>query len=126
MNRGYVDGYVLVVPKKNFNTYKKMATDGARVWKKFGALAYYECVGNELKPNSGGMKMLGFTKLLKLKKNEDVWYSFIMYRNKKHRDAVNKKVMAYFEKKFSDAKSYEMPWDMTKFSYGGFRTVVEK
>jgi uncharacterized protein YbaA (DUF1428 family) len=124
----YVDGFVLVVPKKNFNKYKKMATDAGKIWKKFGALEYLECVGDDLNPDMGGMKALNFPKMTKLKKNENVWFSFIIYKNKNHRDSVNKMVMNYFKKMHKDNIDHmkNMPWDMKKFAYGGFKTIVEK
>jgi uncharacterized protein YbaA (DUF1428 family) len=121
----YIDGFVLVVPKKNFNKYKKMASDAGKIWKKFGALGYFECVGDDLNPYMEGMKALNFPKMTKLKKNENVWFSFIIYKNKKHRDSVNKKVMNYFKKKYPDQKYEEMPFDIKKMAYGGFKTVVE-
>lgn len=125
MKSGYVDGFVLVVTKKNFAKYKKMASEGGKTWKKFGALAYFECVGEDVNPGTGGVKMLGFPKLTRLKKGEQVWFSFIVYRSKQHRDSVNKKVMAYYAKKYPDSM-HEMPFDMKRFSYGGFKTVVEQ
>mgnify|MGYP001614682678 FL=1 len=122
----YVDGYVLVVPKKNFNKYKKMASEGGKIWKKYGVLGYFECDWRWFKSWHGGMKMLGFQKMTKLKKNESVWFSFIIYKNKKHRDRVNKKIRDYFAKKYPDHKHEDMPWSMKRFSYGGFKAVVEK
>src|SRR3989344_8093011 len=73
----YVDGFVLVVQKKNVNTYVKMAKGAGKMWKKLGALDYFECVGDDLNPNTYGTKMLGFPKMIKLKKDETVWFSFI-------------------------------------------------
>jgi uncharacterized protein YbaA (DUF1428 family) len=124
--KSYVDGYVLVVPKKNFNKYKKMASDAGKIWKKFGALEYIECIGDDLNPDMGGMKSYNFQKMTKLKKNENVWFSFIIYKNKKHRDSVNKKVTNYFKKKYPDSKHHDMPFDMKRMAYGGFKAVVEK
>ena len=46
----YVDGFVIPIPKKNLAAYKKMAAEGARAWKKHGALEYFECVGDDLFP----------------------------------------------------------------------------
>lgn len=124
MNKGnYVDGFVLVIPKKNVAAYKKMATEGARVWKKFGALDYKECVGQDLIPAKGN-PVLSFAKVAKAKSNETVWFSYIVFKNKKHRDTVNKKVMDYFSKKYDDKKHEDMPFDMKKMAYGGFSVVV--
>mgnify|MGYP001618931412 CR=1 FL=1 len=97
-----------------------MATEGARIWKKYGALDYKECKGNDLHPNTGGMPMRDFMKLTGAKPTDDVWFSYIVYRNKKHRDAVNAKVM-----KAMGNSMPEMPFDMKKFSYGGFEVVVD-
>jgi uncharacterized protein YbaA (DUF1428 family) len=120
----YVDGFVFVVPKKKTAEYKKLAREAAKVWRTFGALEYKECIGEDVQPNTGGMPMLGFAKLTKLKPSEAVWFSFIVYKSRKHRDDVNKKVMAYFSKKYGD-KPMNMPFDMKRFSYGGFAVEVE-
>ncbi len=124
MTKGnYVDGFVLVIPKKNVAAYKKMAAEGSKVWRKFGALDYKECVGQDLKQGKGS-PMLSFTKMAKAKPNETVWFSYITYKDKKHRDAVNKKVMAYFSKKYANAKDMTMPFDEKKTAVGGFSVVV--
>jgi len=124
---GYVDGFVFVVPKKNVAAYKKMATEGAATWRKFGALDYKECKGNDLKTKgSGGMPApLSFTKLTGVKPTETVWFSFITFKNKAHRDMVNKKVMAHFDKKYKDTKDFAMPFDSSTMAYGGFEVVVQ-
>ena len=124
MKGGYVDGFVLVVPKKNVAAYRKMAKEGAKIWKKYGALDYKECIGDDLSPNMGGMPALTFPKLGKVKKGETIWFSFIVYKNRKHRDTVNRKVMAYFDKKYADKKDHDMPFDMKRMAYGGFKTIV--
>ncbi len=121
----YVDGFVLVVPKKSFGKYKEMASNAGKIWKKFGALEYFECMGDDLNPGMEGMKSLGFSKLTKLKKNENIWFSFIIYKSKSHRNSVNKKVMDYYKKKYPNMPM-DMPFDMKRFSYGGFKAVVER
>jgi uncharacterized protein YbaA (DUF1428 family) len=124
MTKGkYVDGFVIPIPKKNINTYKKMAQEAKEVWTKFGALDYKECIGDDLTPDMGGMKATSFSKMAKSKKNEIVWFSFIVYKSRQHRDMVNKKVMAYFEKKYKKTQM-QMPFDMERFSYGGFKVEV--
>lgn len=126
MKGGYVDGYVFTVPKKNTATYKKMAELGAKTWMRFGALAFYECMGDDLKARKGmGFTPLTFPKIAKPKANEAVWFSFIVYKNKAHRNAVNKKVMAYFGKQFADDKNFKMPNDPKKMAYGGFKAMVK-
>jgi len=124
MAKKYVDGFVLVIPKKNVGAYRKMATEAGQVWKRFGALDYKECMGQELAPDTSGMQMLGFAALTKLKKTETVWFSYILYKSRAHRDSVNKKVMAYFDKKYGKG-DMKMPFDMRRFSYGGFTVEVD-
>ncbi len=116
----YVDGFVIPVPKKNRGVYKKMAQEAQKVWKRFGALDYKECVIDNIKP-----KFVKFTfpKMVKVKAGEEVWFSYIAYKSRTHRDEVNKKVMAYFDKKYGK-KEMPMPFDMKRFAYAGFKVMV--
>lgn len=125
MHKGtYVDGFVIAIPKKNTAKYKAMAREALAVWKKFGALDYKECIGDDLSPSTGGMKTSSFPKLVKLKPGEAVWFSFITYKSRQHRDAVNKKVMAHFEKKYGKNGMMTMPFDMKRFAFAGFKVAV--
>ncbi len=126
MKKGmYVDGFVFPVPKKNIKAYKKMAADAARTWKRFGALEYYECMGDDLKVKpQGGMKARSFVEMAKAKAGDTVWFSFVVYKSRAHRDAVSKKVMTYYDKKYANAKDFSMPFDMRKMAYGGFKAIV--
>lgn len=117
---GYVDGFVIPIPKKNTTAYKKMAAEASQVWKKFGALDYKECIIDDAKPT---YVHFPFAKMAKTKSGEAVWFSFIVFKSRAHRDAVNKKVMTYFSKKYS-ANDMKMPFDMKRFSYAGFKVVV--
>jgi len=120
----YVDGFVLIVPKKQVAEYRKMAEIGKKMWMKYGALDYKECMGDDLKTkNMGGMKPLSFIKMTKAKPAEDVWFSFIVYKSKKHRDEVNAKVMKEMMKN-PKSKDMSMPFDMKKMAYGGFKVIV--
>jgi uncharacterized protein YbaA (DUF1428 family) len=114
----YVDGYVLPVPKKNLNTYVRMAKIGAKMWMKHGALDYKECVGEDLKTQWG----TPFSRMMKLKPGETVVFSWIVFKSRAHRDRVNAKVMKEMEK-MVDMK--EMPFDMKRMVYGGFKVLVE-
>jgi uncharacterized protein YbaA (DUF1428 family) len=120
----YIDAYVLVVPKKNTAKYKKMAKEAAKVWMKHGALSYKECMGEDLNPDMQGCLFLPFPKLTKLKPNETVWFSYIEYKNKTHRNAVNKKVMKEMEQEYKDKPMPPMPFDMKKMAFGGFKVEV--
>lgn len=119
---GYVDGFIIPIPKKNTGKYKKMALDASRVWKRFGALDYKECILDDLKPKH---VTLTFPKMAKTKPGETVWFSFIVYKSRAHRDSVNKKVMAYYSKKYTKESYMTMPFDMKRFSYGGFKVLVQ-
>ena len=122
----YVDGFVLVIPKDKTEEYKKMANEGRDAWMRHGALAYYECIGDELTPKEmGGEKRLEFTELAKAKSDETVWFSFIVFKSKEHRDEVNKKVMDEMSEKYKDNKDFSMPFDMSRMAYGGFEVAVE-
>lgn len=124
-NAGYVDGFVIPIPEKNTAQYKKMAQEAKEVWMKFGALDYKECIGEDLhiKGSMGMPAPLSFVKLAKTKQGETVWFSFITYKSRTHRDQVNKKVMDYFAKKYGK-QEMKMPFDMKRFAYGGFKVMV--
>ncbi len=116
----YVDGFVFSVSADNEAAYKKMAREGAKAWMKFGALAYKECKADDVAPPHVSFT---FPKAAKTKEGETVWFSFIVFRSKKHRDEVNKKVMEYFDKKYQ-GKEMSMPFDMKRMAYGGFKVEV--
>ena len=122
----YVDGFVFVVPKKNVAAYKKMAREASEVWKRFGALDYKECMGEDLKTKTApGMPLpLSFTKLTSAKPSETIWFSYITFKNKTHRKEVNKKVMAHFNAKYASKKDQSMPFDIARMAYGGFSVEV--
>ncbi len=120
----YVDGFVLVMPKKNLPAYKKMAKEGGSIWMKCGAVSYVEAIGEDL----GVAKKYGnmpFPTMVKAKKNEIVVFSYVVYKSRKHRDAVNKKVYAEMDKKYADAKDFTMPFDMKRAAVGGFEVIVD-
>ena len=113
----YVDGFVIPVPKSKIATYKKMAKLGAKMWLEYGALDYYECVGDDL--NIQGV--IPFGKFAKLKPNETVIFSWIVYKSKAHRNQVNKKVM-----QDPRMQAYpEMPFDPKRMTLGGFKVLVK-
>ncbi len=122
----YVDGFVLVVPKDKVEDYMKMATEGREMWMRLGALEYYECKGDDLEPKDmGGMKNLGFTQMAKASPDETVWFSFIVYKSKEHRDEINKKMMDEMNEKYKDATDFAMPFDMQRMAQGGFSVEIE-
>ena len=122
----YVDGFVLVVPKGKIEEYKKMAEMGKDAWMKHGALGYYECRGNDLAPQEmGDEKGRAFTEMAGASTDEDVWFSFIIFESKEHRDEVNAKVMTAMSEQMKGPEDMKMPFDMKRMAYGGFQVEVE-
>lgn len=113
----YVDGFVLPVPKKSLADYKKMAQLGKKVWLEHGALAYHECVADDVPPG----KLTSFPKAVKLKDDETVVFAWIVFRSRAHRDRVNAKVMK--DPRMDVFK--DMPFDARRMIYGGFKTLAE-
>src|SRR3954466_12736343 len=106
----YIDGFVLVVPKGKEAEYQKMAEEGKASWMKHGALQYFECKGDDLKQQEmGDQKSRAFSEMTGATSDENVWFSFIMFESKEHRDEVNKKVMAEMSEAFKDEDNFEMP-----------------
>ena len=122
----YVDGFVFVVPKNRLAEYRRMAQVGKKLWMKYGALDYKECIGDDLHPKvMGGMKLRLFSEMSRARSGDAVWFSFIVFKSKKHRDAVNAKVMKDPMMNDPKWKDKPMPFDMKRFAYGGFRVVVD-
>lgn len=122
----YVDGFVLVVPKGQEADYQKMAEEGRDMWMKHGALQYFECRGDDLKQQEmGDEKSRAFAEMAGTSDDESVWFSFIVFNSKEHRDEVNKNVMDEMNEKYKDVTDFEMPTDMKKMAYGGFEVAVE-
>ena len=119
----YVDGFVIPIAKKNVAAYTRIARKAGKVWKKYGAIDYKECVGDDLEPSMQGMESLPFPRLTNLGPDEALIFSFIVFESRQHRDEVNAKVMA--DPAMSPEKMSEMPFEMTRFSYGGFNVLVD-
>lgn len=121
----YVDGFVLPVPKDKLPEYEKMAQEGGKVWKKYGALEYFECVGEDLDPKMEGMEFVRFPQLANVKPDETVVFSFIVYKSREHRDEVNALVMKDPSMNDPKYKDKPMPFDVKRMAYGGFKTLVD-
>jgi uncharacterized protein YbaA (DUF1428 family) len=118
----YVDGFVLPVPKKNLKAYITLAQQAGKIWKEHGALEYFECAGDDLKPPIG----VSFPKLAKLKPGETVVFAFIVYKSRAHRDKVNAKVMKDPRIEQMGGQDKPMPFDVKRMTYGGFEVIVER
>jgi uncharacterized protein YbaA (DUF1428 family) len=115
----YVDGFVLAVPRRKVQAYRRMAAQAGKVWIEHGALAFRECVADDVKKGKG----LSFARSVDLKPGEVVFFSWIVFRSRAHRDRVNAKVMKdpRLEKSMAGQPP---PFDMKRMLYGGFRPIV--
>lgn len=117
----YVDGFVLPVPKKNVPAYRRMARASGKIWREHGALEFRECAADDLKVKGMG---LGFPGAIALKRGETVFFSWIVYKSRRHRDRVNAKVMADPRiARMMEGKP--MPFDVKRMLYGGFEVLVD-
>jgi uncharacterized protein YbaA (DUF1428 family) len=115
----YVDGFVVPVPKKAKAAYMRIARKAGRVWRDHGALAYVEAIADDVKWG----KRTSFPRSVKRKESETVWFSYIVYKSRKHRDAVLKKVMK--DKRLASMMDpKKMPFDARRMIYGGFKVMV--
>jgi uncharacterized protein YbaA (DUF1428 family) len=116
----YVDGFVLAVPKKKLQAYRRMAQKAGKIWRQHGALEFRECVGDDLKPKGS----VPFGRMVKAKPTETVFFSYIVFKSRADRDRVNKKVMQD-PRIIKDMESKPMPFDVKRMAYGGFKAVVD-
>jgi uncharacterized protein YbaA (DUF1428 family) len=114
----YVDGFVLAVPRQNLDAYKAMARTAGEVWKEHGALAYVECVGDDVPYG----ELTSFPRAVQAKEDEVVVFAWIVYASRAERDAINAKVMA--DPRLKDGMS-NMPFDGKRMIFGGFETFLE-
>jgi uncharacterized protein YbaA (DUF1428 family) len=115
----YVDAFVVPVPKKSVPTYRRIAQQAGKIWRKHGALEFRECVGDDLKVKMG----MPFPRLAKLKPSETVFFSWIVYKSRAHRNSVNKKVMS--DPRMAKMMKEPMPFDVKRMAYGGFKVLVD-
>ncbi len=114
----YVDGFVVPVPKERLADYRRMARKFGKLWIACGALEVHECVADDVKPG----KLTSFPQAVQLKPDEVVVFSWIVFKSRRHRDAVNQKVMADPLMERMDPKS--VPFDGQRMFWGGFKEIV--
>ena len=115
----YVDGFVVPVPKKNVEAYKRLAKKAGKIWKEYGALEFRECVADDVKKG----KWTSFPRSVKLKPGETVFFSYIVYKSRADRDRINAKVMK--DKRFAGMDMKDMPFDGKRMIFGGFKVMVD-
>ncbi len=115
----YVDGFVLPVPKKNLAAYRALARKAGKIWLEYGALEYMECVADDVQPG----KVTSFPQAVKLKPDEVVVFSWIVYKSRAQRDKVNAKVMSD-PRLAAMADPKNLPFDGKRMFWGGFKPIV--
>jgi len=116
----YVDGFVTPVPKKKLAEYRRMSRLAGKVWRDHGALAFRECVADDV---SWG-KRTSFPRAVKQKPGETVLFSYIVYRSRGERDRANAKAMKDKRlAKMMDPKT--LPFDGKRMFWGGFKVMVD-
>ncbi len=116
----YVDGFIVPVPKKNVEAYRKLARKAGKIWKEHGALEFKECIADDVKKG----KWTSFPRSVKLKPTETVFFSFIVYKSRADRDRINAKVMK--DKRLEGMMSMkDMPFDGKRMIFGGFKVAVD-
>lgn len=115
----YVDGFLIAVPKKKVAQYKKIAKLASKIWREYGALDYRECLADDVPYG----KRTSFPRAVKQKTGETVIFAYIVYKSRKQRDAINKKVMKdpRLAKMMTPGA---MPFDTKRMIWGGFKTIV--
>ena len=116
----YVDGFVLPVPKRNIDAYRRISRKAGKIWREHGALEYRECVAEDVPKG----ELTSFPLSVKQKRGETVFFSWIVFKSRADRDRVNAKVL-------KDPRLAEMmdpkanPFDTSRMIYGGFEVVVD-
>lgn len=114
----YVDGFVVPVPKQKIEDYKAMASKAGPIWKEHGALAFVECIGDDVPYG----ELTSFPRAVHASEDEIVVFSWIVYTSREERDAVNAKVMA--DPRLKDMMT-NMPFDGKRMIFGGFETLLQ-
>jgi uncharacterized protein YbaA (DUF1428 family) len=115
----YVDGFVIPVPKKKAAAYRALSRKIGKIWREHGALAYVECIADDVKPG----KLTSFPQSVKLKPSETVVFAWITYKSRRDRDRISAKVMA--DPRSARLNPATMPFDTKRMFFGGFTTIVE-
>jgi uncharacterized protein YbaA (DUF1428 family) len=115
----YVDGFLLAIPRRKVDLYRKIARKASKLFRKHGAIEYRECLGDDLKNTMG----VSFTRAARCRKGEVPVFSWIVYKSRAHRDRVNKKIMK--DPAMLAMMEISQPFDMKRMAYGGFRVIVD-
>lgn len=117
----YLDGFVVPVPRKNLKAYRALASKAQKIFMEYGALQYVEAIADDVSVKAA----TNFPRAVKLKKGEVAVFSWIMFKSRAHRDGINRKIMK--DPRLTDMMTAKnMPFDMRRMLYGGFKTLIDK
>jgi uncharacterized protein YbaA (DUF1428 family) len=116
----YVDGFVLVIARKDLAGYRRIATKAGKVWREHGALAYFECAGDDMQPDCG----IPFPKLAKAKEDEIVIFAWAVFNSRRDRDKANAAIMKD-ERIAAMCDESKKVVDCKRMAYGGFKVIVQ-
>jgi uncharacterized protein YbaA (DUF1428 family) len=122
--KNYIDGFVFPIPRVYLNEYKKAAEKVAEIWKEYGAISYFELVGDDL--SLKGTK--SFIETVDAKEDEEIVFGWVVFPSKEIRDIANKKVstdprMTKIVAPLTNPN--KLIFDGSRMVYGGFKPLVQ-
>ncbi|MEL6656181.1 MAG: DUF1428 domain-containing protein [Bacteroidota bacterium] len=120
----YIDGFILPIPRQHLEEYQRVAQTVATVWKEYGALTYFEYVGDDL--HLEGTR--SFAEAVNATADEVIIFGWVVFPSREVRDRANAKVptdprMADLVGPLTDPS--RMIFDAARMVYGGFRPLVQ-
>ena len=120
----YIDGFVFPIPKNHLHEYKNVAETVAEIWKEYGALAYFEYVGEDLKLEG----TRSFPDFLDAKKDEAIVFGWVVFESRETRDLANERVAT--DPRMTDliaplTNPSRIIFDANRMVYGGFQSLIQ-
>lgn len=120
----YIDGFAFPIPKEHLEEYKFVAEKVAEIWKEYGAIAYYEFLGDDL--SLEGTK--SFAEAVEAAEDDEVIFGWVVFPSKEVRDLANKHVPEdqRMAELVAPLTNPDRPiFDAARMLYGGFEPLVE-
>lgn len=115
----YIDGFVLPIPRRNLDEYRRLVEATADIWREHGALDYREYIGEDLTSE----ETRSFTDLSGAAEDEVVVFGWVAFDSREARDQANAKVSA--DPRMADLlESFDTGFDVKRMAYGGFQKFV--
>ena len=120
----YIDGFVLPIPRKYMDDYKKAVEQVAEIWLEYGATAYFEFTGDDMRFQG----VRSFIDAVEAKDDEEIVFGWVVFPSKAIRDHANSKVpndprMAEIVTPL--IHSEKLIFDAGRMVYGGFKPLVQ-